>query len=77
MPAVLRKLENEAMRLPARSRARLAERLIASLDQGPADPDAGKLWAVEAQQRAEELASGKVKGIPAEKVLRKVRAALR
>ncbi len=77
MPAVLKKLEDEAMRLPARARARLAERLLASLDEEPADPDAEKLWVAEAQRRAEEIASGKVKGVPAGKVLRKARAALR
>ena len=77
MPAVLKKLEDEVMRLPVRSRARLAERLLASLDDEPADPDAEKLWAGEAQRRAEEIASGRVKGIPAGKVLRKARAALR
>jgi putative addiction module component (TIGR02574 family) len=74
MSFAFEKLEEEAMRLPARSRAQLAERLIASLDQGPADPDAEALWAAEAQRRAEELASGK---IPAEAVLTEARAALR
>ncbi|HVN63357.1 MAG TPA: addiction module protein [Candidatus Binataceae bacterium] len=64
------------MRLPPRSRARLAERLLASLDE-PVDPDAADLWVAEAERRAEELAAGKVKGIPAEKVLRRARAALR
>jgi putative addiction module component (TIGR02574 family) len=77
MSAALKKIEAEAMRLTARARARLAERLIASLDQEPADPDAEKLWIAEAQRRAEELASGKVKGVPLEKVLKKARASLR
>jgi putative addiction module component (TIGR02574 family) len=77
MPAVLKKLEDEAMRLSTRARARLAERLPASLDDEPADPNAGKLWAAEAQRRAEELASGKVKGTPATTVFRKARSALR
>ena len=77
MPAALKKLEDEAMRLPARARARLAERLLTSLDEEPVDPDAEKLWVAEAQRRAEELAGGKVKGIAAEKVLRKAIAALR
>ena len=67
MPAVLKKLEDEAMRLPARARARRAARLLASLDEEPIDPDAERLWAAEAKRRAEELASGRVKGIPADK----------
>jgi putative addiction module component (TIGR02574 family) len=77
MSSALERLKEEAMSLPPRSRARLAERLIASLDQGPSDPDAEELWAAEAQQRGEELASGKVEGIPAETVLAKARARLR
>ena len=76
-PSALTRLEDEAMSLPPRSRARLAERLIASLDRGRADPDADELWAAEAQRRAEELATGKTEGIPAEIVLAKARAALR
>ena len=51
--------------------------MLASLDEEPIDPDAERLWAAEAKRRAEELASGRVKGIPADKVLRKARAALR
>ncbi len=77
MPSAHKRLEREAMSLPLRSRARLAERLIASLDRGRADPDADELWAAEAQRRAEELASGKIEEIPAETVLAKARAALR
>ena len=77
MSAVLKKLEDEAMRLPARSRARLTERLLASLDEEPAEPDVERLWAAEAGRRVEEIASGKVKEIAAEKALRKARAALR
>lgn len=77
MRAMLKKLEDEAMRLPARSRARLAERLLASLDEESADPDAERLWSVEAERRAQEIASGRAKGIPAGKALTKARAALR
>jgi putative addiction module component (TIGR02574 family) len=77
MTAALKKLEDEAMKLPTRSRARLAERLISSLDEEGTDPNAPKLWVQESQRRAEELASGRVKGVPANKVLRRARAALR
>lgn len=77
MATALKRLEDEAMKLPARSRARLAERLITSLDQEGTDPDAKKLWSQEAQRRANELTDGKVKGIPAKKVLKRARAALR
>jgi putative addiction module component (TIGR02574 family) len=77
MPAVSKKLEEEALRLPVRSRARLAERLLASLDELPADPAAGKLWLAEAERRAKELASGQVKGVAMAKVMKRARAALR
>ncbi len=77
MAVALKQLEDEVMRLPARARARLAERLIASLHQEPVDSDAEKLWTAEAHRRADELARGKVKGVSAEKVLRKARASLR
>jgi putative addiction module component (TIGR02574 family) len=69
-------LESRALKLPRRERARLAQRLISSLDP-KADGDVDKLWLQEAERRLAELKSGKVAGIPAEKVLRKARSALR
>lgn len=39
--------------------------------------DAEKVWLEEAERRLGELTSGKVAGIPAEKVIKKARAALR
>jgi putative addiction module component (TIGR02574 family) len=77
MPGVPKALEDEVMSLPLRLRARLAEQLIASLDQGPADADPEASWTVEAQRRAEEMTQGKVEGIPAEEALAKARTALR
>lgn len=71
-----RELESKALRLPRRERARLAQRLISSLDaEGDADVD--KLWLQEAERRLDELKSGKVAGIPAQKVIRKARSTLR
>jgi putative addiction module component (TIGR02574 family) len=76
MSVVLKKLEDEAMKLSPRSRARLAERLIASLKEPP-DPDAVRLWIAEAERREAELSSGKIKGVPAGKVFKRARSALR
>jgi hypothetical protein len=76
MSAIPKKLEDEAMRLPAELRARLAERLIASLDQKPAEADAEGLWIDEAQRRAQELAAGAVEEIPSDQALATARAAL-
>ena len=64
------------MKLSRRQRARLAQRLISSLDR-EVDADADRLWLAEAERRLADLKSGKVAAIPAERVLKKVRAALR
>ena len=71
-----RKLESKALRLSRRERARLAQRLISSLDQ-EVDANVEKLWLQEAERRLGELTSGKVAGIPAAKVIRKARSTLR
>jgi putative addiction module component (TIGR02574 family) len=76
MANLARDLESKALELSRRERARLAQRLSSSLDQ-ELDADAEKLWLQEAERRLGELKSGKVAGIPAEKVIRKARSTLR
>jgi putative addiction module component (TIGR02574 family) len=76
MASPAREVESRALRLPRRERARLAQRLISSLDQ-KADPDVDRLWLQEAERRLRELKGGRVAGIPAEKVVRKARSTLR
>ena len=76
MAKLARELESEALKLSRRERARLAQRLISSLDQD-VEADTERLWLAEAERRLAELKSGKVAGIPAAKVIRKVRSALR
>ena len=71
-----RELESKALKLSPRERARLAQRLISSLER-EVDTDAEKLWRQEAERRLGEIKSGKVAGIPAEKVIRKARSSLR
>lgn len=71
-----RGLESKALKLSRRDRARLAQRLLSSLDQ-EADADAEQLWLEEAERRLGKLKSGKVVGIPAEKVIKKARSTLR
>ena len=71
-----REVESQALKLSRSERARLAHRLISSLDE-KADPDVERVWLAEAERRLAELKSGKTVAIPAEKVLKKVRAALR
>ena len=71
-----RELESQALRLSRRERARLAQRLLSSLDQ-EVDADVEKLWRQEAERRLGELKSGKAAGIPAQKVIRRARSMLR
>jgi putative addiction module component (TIGR02574 family) len=71
-----RKIEAQALRLPPKERARLAQRLISSLDP-ECDRDAEQAWLEEAERRLDELEAGKVAGIPAEQVLEKAHSTLR
>jgi putative addiction module component (TIGR02574 family) len=76
MSTALKRIEDNALKLSPRSRARLAERLIRSLEEA-AEPGAEREWLVEIERRSVELKSGRVKSIPASKVFKKARAALR
>lgn len=68
--------EAELLRLPARDRARLAELLLASLDE-EAEPDVDEAWAAEAERRLSELRAGTVTGISAADVHARIEARLR
>jgi putative addiction module component (TIGR02574 family) len=76
MANLARELESRVLKLSRGERARLAQRLISSLDQ-EVDADVETLWLQEAERRLGELKSGKVAGVPAEKVIRKARSTLR
>ena len=76
MANAARELEAKALQLPPEDRARLAEKLISSLDQ-ETDPDAGDLWLQEAERRLEEIESGKVATVVADRVIEKARSTLR
>jgi putative addiction module component (TIGR02574 family) len=67
-------IESQALKLPSHERARLAEVLIASLDE---EDEVSWAWADEADRRFEELLSGAVAGIPAEEVFARIRARAR
>ena len=72
MSLTIHQLVEEAMQLPAASRALLAERLFESLDFTETD-EIQKLWAAEAIRRRDEVRSGNVRPIPGEQVLAEVR----
>jgi putative addiction module component (TIGR02574 family) len=68
-------LEAEIMKLDLDARARLAEKLILSLD-APSDEENLRLWVDEAERRLRDLREGKAGEIPAEEVFRRARQAL-
>ncbi len=70
----LEQVEAAALSLPPEGRARLAERLLASLDD---DSELTAEWIAEAQRRDEEIQTGLVVPVSAEDVLAKARAKLR
>jgi putative addiction module component (TIGR02574 family) len=76
MASPARQVESKAMKLSPRERARLAERLISSLDD-EVDADAEAAWIREGERRLDELRSGKVKGRSAAAVFRRARDTLR
>ena len=67
-------LEAEALKLSADERARLVERLIASLD---IDPNVEEAWAAEVERRHAELESGAVSPLPGPETLTKLKTEFR
>ncbi len=57
------RIERELLKLPASERARLAERLIASLDE---EAKVDRVWIEEARRRDEAFDSGAVEALPLE-----------
>lgn len=71
MAATVEELEAEALALPAKQRARLVKKLIASLD---ADPDIENAWAAEIERRQLEIESGSVSLLPGAETLAQLKA---
>lgn len=69
-------IEQEALHLPALDRAKLAHKLLLSLED-MSEPEIEEAWLDEAERRAAEIDQGLVQLIPAEEVSRKARALLR
>lgn len=69
-------IEREALHLPVLDRARLAHKLLLSLED-MSEPEIEQAWLDEAERRAAEIDQGLVQLIPAEEVSRKARALLR
>ena len=69
-------VENEALGLPPGDRAKLAQKLLLSLET-PSEDEIQQAWFVEASRRSCELDRGDVKPISAEEVRRKAKELLR
>ncbi|HEX8829639.1 MAG TPA: addiction module protein [Longimicrobium sp.] len=74
MSTTIDEVEAVALQLPRAERARLAERLIASLDE---DLAIENRWKEEVRRRVEELRSGAVPSIPGDQVFREIEEMLR
>jgi putative addiction module component (TIGR02574 family) len=70
MGSAAEELEAAALALPRGERARLAERLIASLDE---DAEIEQAWTVEVRRRLEAFRKGEIVAHPIEDVLREAR----
>lgn len=71
-----RAIEREALELPVGRRAKLARRLLESLDDLSA-AEADKLWLIEAVRRADEIDAGKVRLVKPEELERRIQARLK
>ena len=67
-------IEAEALRLSPTERARLVERLIASLD---IDPEIEEAWATEVERRNSEVESGKVSLLSGPEAIAKLKASFK
>jgi hypothetical protein len=68
----LEDLEAAALKLDPKGRARLAERLLESLESLSPEENA-RIWAEEAQRRSAALESGDLSSRPADEVFREAR----
>ncbi len=69
-------LEKQALALPMRERAKLAQRLLESLDN-VSEAEAEQLWLDVAERRAEEIDRGAVQLVSAEELESRVQALLK
>ena len=70
------KLADRVLSLPSEDRVYLVDKLLESLNT-PSTEEIDRLWAEEAEQRIDDLDSGRVKAIPGEQVFAEIRNRLR
>jgi putative addiction module component (TIGR02574 family) len=66
-------LLSKVLRLPVDERARVAQVLIASLDEGPADEGAEQAWSGEIEKRARDVLAGKSVVVETGEMFRRLR----
>ena len=66
----------KALALSTQERGLLIDRLIESLDEGPAEEGVEEAWADEIKRRVDDIQSGKVEMIPGDEVRRRLAARL-
>jgi putative addiction module component (TIGR02574 family) len=66
----------KALALSTLDRSLVIDRLIASLDEGPAEEGVEQAWAEEIKRRVDDIRSGSAKMIPGEEVRRRLAARL-
>ena len=76
MGAILKDIEAQALQLSLKERSELAHRLLVSLDGEPEDsPEAiAKAWDEEIARRVADMDAGRIKWIPADEVMTRLRA---
>lgn len=78
MARPMKEIEQELLNLPQAERARLAHRLIVSLDEDvPADEGVEAAWLEEIKRRDAEIERGEARLIPADEAMRRVSEALK
>ncbi len=75
-PQVSEVLE-KALALSTQDRGLLIDRLVESLDEGPAEEGVEAAWSEEIKRRVDDIRSGKVKMIPGEQVRQRLAGRLR
>ena len=78
MSDAAKKVEAEALELPVQARARLAHRLLESLDEEVVeDPsEVARAWEAEIERRVQEYRAGRAETIPASEIFAEARSRL-
>ncbi len=76
MPPQVAELLEKALALSEHDRGLIIDRLMESLDEGPAEEGVEAAWDEEIKRRVEEIQSGEAKMIPGEEIDRMLAARL-